>query len=204
MPRPSVETERREQILQATCEVIGELGMHEMRVADAARRAGVSSGMLHYYFDTKRALLVAAFEYNFTRSLTRRRALMSAEQPALTTLELLIETYLPREQETLLAWKVWAELWAEAMRDEEFQSVNERLYEEWRRLVVEIVSQAQLEGSVREGDPVELANMLVAMIDGLAIQALAQSPRMSVTTMHATLRAFVAGALRSSAPHPAP
>ena len=195
MPRPSVEVERREQILVATCEVIAELGMHEMRLADVAKRAGVSSGMLHYYFDSKRALLVAAFEHNFGRSLDRRRALMSTEQPALAVLQRLIETYLPRDQDTLVAWKVWAELWGEAMRDRQFQEVNERLYGEWRGLVVEILARAQREGSARPGDPVELANMLVAMVDGLAVQVLAQSSAMPVATMHDTLRAFVATTL---------
>jgi AcrR family transcriptional regulator len=191
MARPSVEAERREQILQATCEVIGELGMHEMRLADVARRAGVSSGTVHYYFDTKRAVLVAAFEYNYGRSLTRRRALLDADQPPLALLEQLVDSYLPREESTLVAWRVWAELWAEAMRDDEFQAVNERLYEEWRQLVVEIIARAQAEGSVRAGDPAELANMLVAMVDGLAIQVLAHSARMDPARMRDTLRAFV-------------
>ena len=191
MPRPNVEAERREQILLATCAVISEAGMHEMRLADVAKRAGVSSGMVHYYFDSKRAVLVAAFEFNFTRSLARRHALLESNRAPLDLLMRLVESYLPDSGETLTAWRVWAELWAEALRDKEFQAVNERVYDEWRTLVVEIISRAQENGSARAGDPVELANMLIAMIDGLAIQALAHSSHMSDPTMRGTLRAFI-------------
>lgn len=200
MPRPNVEAERREQILLATCAVISEAGMHELRLADVARRAGVSSGMVHYYFDSKRALLAAAFEFNFTRSVARRRALLESEQAPLDLLTQLVESYLPGDGETLTAWRVWAELWAEAMRDQEFQAVNERVYDEWRQLVVEIILRAQAGGSVREGDPVELANMLIAMIDGLAIQVLAHSGQLTGARMRGTLRAFIDGYLAGSAP----
>jgi AcrR family transcriptional regulator len=192
MPRPNVEAERREQILLATCAVISEVGMHEMRLADVARHAGVSSGMVHYYFDSKRAVLVAAFEFNFTRSLARRHALLESKQASLDLLTRLVESYLPGSEETLTAWRVWAELWAEALRDQEFQAVNERVYDEWRQLVVEIITRAQEDGSARAGDPVELANMLIAMIDGLAIQVLARSSQMPGATMRSTLQAFIA------------
>lgn len=199
MPRPNVEAERREQILRATCAVVSEVGMHEMRLADVARRAGVSSGIIHYYFESKRAVLAAAFEFNFSQSLARRRVLMQSTREPLTLLARLVESYLPRGEQTLTAWRVWAELWTEAMRDPEFQAVNERLYSEWRQIVVEIITRAQQDGSAREGDPVELANMLVAMIDGLALQVLAHSPRMTVPKMRATLRVFIGTQLASPA-----
>ena len=205
MPRPNVEAERREQILLATCAVISETGMHDMRLTDVAQRAGVSSGMVHYYFATKRAVLVAAFEFNFTRSLARRRALLESKRAPMDRLARLAESYLPRDDETLTAWRVWAELWAEALRDQEFQAVNERLYDEWRQLVVEMITRAQGDGTARAGDPVELANMLIAMIDGLATQVLAHSSHMPAARMRATLRAFIgtylaAPGARSEAP----
>jgi AcrR family transcriptional regulator len=65
MPRPSVEAERRRQILDATCAVIAKSGLRQLRVSDVATAAGISSGMVHYYFDTKDELVSAAFEFNF-------------------------------------------------------------------------------------------------------------------------------------------
>ena len=78
MARTSVEVERKEQILSAACEAVSELGFKSLRIADVARRAGTSTGTVHYYFATKTALMRAAFEWNFERSVSRRRPILDA------------------------------------------------------------------------------------------------------------------------------
>ncbi|WP_326837294.1 TetR/AcrR family transcriptional regulator [Amycolatopsis rhabdoformis] len=193
MPRPSVEAQRREQILRAACEVLSDQGLHEFRLADVARRAGVSSGTIHYYFDGKRAVLSAAFEHNYRLSISRRRELTAEGGRPMAALRELVEAFLPRRAEALTAWRVWAELWAEAMRDEQFQAINETLYGQWRRLVTDLIAQAQADGSARAGDPAALANMLVAMIDGLAVQVLAGSREMTADRMRRTVLQFLDG-----------
>jgi hypothetical protein len=40
-----------------------------LRLAEVAKQAGVSSGTVHYYFETKKDVLTAAFEFNPTDSL---------------------------------------------------------------------------------------------------------------------------------------
>jgi AcrR family transcriptional regulator len=59
-PRPSVEERRREEVLRATWELIAEVGYGRVRVADIADRVGVSTGTIHYYFETKEDVLDAA------------------------------------------------------------------------------------------------------------------------------------------------
>ena len=110
MPRPSVEAERREQILSAACDVVAEIGFKSLRIADVARRAGTSSGTLHYYFETQTALMRAAFEWNFARSLDRRRDLLQEHEDPRQRLHAFVESYLPGDAETVRAWHVWPEL----------------------------------------------------------------------------------------------
>ena len=78
MARASVEAERKEQILAAACEVVSENGFKSLRIADVAKRAGTSTGTVHYYFDTKRDLMHAAFDWNFTQSINRRRGIIES------------------------------------------------------------------------------------------------------------------------------
>lgn len=192
MPRPSVEAERREQILSAACEVIADMGMQSLRLADVAKRAGVSSGTIHYYFDSKRAVINAAFELNYERSLERRRTLLAGDQTdSLTVLRNLATSYLPVNEESVRAWRVWAELWAEGMRDEKLQEINGRLYGQWRELVRTLVQQGQERGQVVDGDAGEFADALVAMIDGVSIQNLMRSPEMPMDRMIARVDAYV-------------
>lgn len=183
MARPSVEAERREQILRAACEVVSEKGYKALRVTDVAKRAKISTGSVHYYFETKRDLVHAAFEWNFARSLERRKSILDRHSNARDRLRAFVDSYLPHDDETAAAWRVWAETWVEALHDADLRELNERIYGEWRSVIVEIVRLGQAEGLIREGDPLVLANALVGMIDGLAIQALAGSEHMTIDRM---------------------
>ena len=60
--KASVE-ERRNEILETTCLVVIERGFAATRVIDVAQRLGVSTGLIHYHFDSKDHLLAEAFEY---------------------------------------------------------------------------------------------------------------------------------------------
>lgn len=191
MPRPNVEAERREQILEAACVIIAKRGLGDLRVAEVATEAGVSSGTVHYYFDTKKDLVNAAFEYNFANSLERRRWMRESTGDPLNLLREIIDSYLPNRGKSLRAWRVWAELWAEGMRDPALRQVNETLYGQWRDLVTETIAAAQRDGSVREGDPEQLANMLIGMVDGLAMQVLLHAKAMPKAEMRGICANFI-------------
>jgi AcrR family transcriptional regulator len=185
MPRASVEAERKEQILAAACDVVSEIGFKSLRVADVARRAGTSTGTVHYYFDTKLDLMHAAFEYNFARSLERRQPILGVRDDPRERLHAFVESYLPADDVTVKAWHVWAELWVEALHDARLQELNERVYGEWRRIMAAIIRDGQDAGVFRDADPVLEANALIGMIDGLALQVLLGSKSMTIERMRA-------------------
>jgi AcrR family transcriptional regulator len=191
VPRPSVEVERRKQILDAACTVIAKNGLQDLRLLEVAAVAGVSSGTIHYYFDTKKELITAAFEYNFKHSLERRKWLRDETREPLELLGEIVESYLPTRGVSLRAWRVWANLWAEGIRDPALRKINEELYDQWRELVRNTIAAAQRAGTAREGDPELLANMLIGMLDGLAMQVLLHAKAMSLDTMRETCRAFI-------------
>ncbi|HEY4456662.1 MAG TPA: TetR/AcrR family transcriptional regulator [Pseudonocardiaceae bacterium] len=200
MPRPSVEAERKDQLLRATCAVIAESGIRDLRMTDVAKQAGVSSGTVHYYFDSKQALIHAAFEYNFRDSLQRRVDLLTTGGDALTLLERVVTSYAPADPDSVAAWRVWAELWVHGLREPELRALNETIYGEWRAIVVGLVRDAQDQGLLVPGDAVQVANTIVAMIDGLAIQVLLGSRDMTLARMRETCRAYVNALRKNGAP----
>ncbi|MDP5182016.1 TetR/AcrR family transcriptional regulator [Blastococcus sp. BMG 814] len=183
MARPSVEEERKAQILASACRVIAERGITEMRVADVARDAGLSAGIIHYYFDNKRELIKAAFAANFSDSLKRRSGVLEGAGTAREKLRSLIDSYLPEGDATVRAWHVWVELWADALQDTDLQKLNELAYGEWRRIVGDIVAEGQRAGDFTDGDPLVLADVVVATLDGISIQGLLGSSGMSMDHM---------------------
>lgn len=183
MARPSVEAERREQILAATREVVAEKGFRAMRVSDVAKRSGASSGTVHYYFETKRDLMQAAFEWNFHASQARRNHLIATEKDPRDRLRAFLDSYLPVDEVVIESWYMWIELWAAALHDPELRKLNETVYGEWRHTVAGIISEGQRQGHFVAGDPTLLANGLVSMVDGLALQVLLGSRDMTLEAM---------------------
>ena len=81
---------RREQMLRAAAELIGERGFSETRIADVARRAGASPALVIYYFATKDQLLTEALRFSeaaFYRTVT---AELETLRTARERLELLV------------------------------------------------------------------------------------------------------------------
>lgn len=190
MARPSVEVERREQILAATRAVVAEKGFRALRVSDVAKRSGASSGTVHYYFETKRDLMHAAFEWNFHASQARRNPLIESVVDPRDRLRAFLYSYLPVDEIVIESWHMWIELWTAALHDPELRELNETVYGEWRRTVAGIILEGQENGFFVAGDPVLLANGLVSMIDGLALQVLLGSRDMTLESMrHVCLQA---------------
>jgi AcrR family transcriptional regulator len=177
--------------------VIAQIGIPALRLSDVAKEAGVSSGTVHYYFETKRDVITAAFEFNLADSLARRHELLSSKKDSLAILHDLVQSYLPTDERSRRAWKVWLALWAEGSRDPVLQEINDRLYGQWRDVVAGVIRSAQHQELARPGDPVVLANMLIGMLDGLAVQVLLGSQSMSLDAMQETCKAFIGDVIGS-------
>src|SRR5215470_17819886 len=63
MPRtPKVVEDRREQIIDAAMRVFAQKGFSKSTNKDVAREAGITTGLIYYYFESKEALLKAVLE----------------------------------------------------------------------------------------------------------------------------------------------
>ncbi len=63
MPKVGMEEERRRSLISATIESIHESGYSDITMAQIARRAGVSGGLVHHYFGSKDQLLAATMRH---------------------------------------------------------------------------------------------------------------------------------------------
>ncbi|GAA1325616.1 TetR/AcrR family transcriptional regulator [Leucobacter albus] len=191
MVRPSVEDERRAQIMAATRRVMVQRGVAMLRVADVAREAGVSPGIVHYYFESKDELIRETFEDNFSSSFERRSALLAEELPADKKLRRLLESYVPVDEATRESWHVWLELWVGALQDEQLRRLNETAYGEWRRLIRDVIDEGVDQGVFVAEGLTSKVNQLIAMIDGLAVQALLGSTVITAEAMRELCAEFV-------------
>src|SRR5690348_12595208 len=64
----------RDRVLQAALDLITEAGIDQVRVAEIARRAGMSSGQVMYYFTSKEHILLETLVWQDGQDIERTRA----------------------------------------------------------------------------------------------------------------------------------
>ncbi|MBO0796804.1 MAG: TetR/AcrR family transcriptional regulator [Ktedonobacteraceae bacterium] len=78
---PKVVEERREQIIDAALLVFAEKGFARATNREIAQRAGITSGLIYYYFKSKEELLRAALEERSPLQITVQMGPEMLEQP---------------------------------------------------------------------------------------------------------------------------
>jgi AcrR family transcriptional regulator len=167
LPRPRLDHVRRPELLAAAAEVIRERGLEHVRVADVADRAGTSAPSVLYYFASKAELL--------------KEALTSAEERFYEQLACELERIdgAPERMLTIINSAcgegdydaaLWMELWARALSDPDLAATRAELDGRWRRAIADVVRYGQERGEFGPADPDELAVLLAALLDGLAVQ----------------------------------
>lgn len=181
---------RHQEILDAAARVITDRGLAETRISDIAERAGVSPGLILYYFESKDRLLSEALTYandQFYLRMSREiRRIPSARDQVRRLVELSVPGYLP-EFGRLDEWALWIEVWVRALRDPDMAKDREILDQRWRRQIADIVRGGQASGAFGSTEaPEELALRVASLIDGLAIQVLMNDSQVAPDHMHRT------------------
>ena len=179
-PAPATESNeaRRIQMLRAATELICERGFSETRISDVAKRAGVSSALVIYYFGTRDRLLVDALRFSEEAFYEAAEAMLAEVSSVRERISLLIEwTCIPsRDGEIPGAWGLWFDLWVQAFRHEEVKAGRVERDARWRRMIVDAISLDDVHGKV---DPSMFALEFAALLDGLSIQVALDDPEVN-------------------------
>jgi len=189
---------RREQMLHAAAELIGERGFSETRIADVARRAGVSPALVIYYFSTKDELLTEALRFSERSFYADVAAELERLRTARERLEMLVRTTcVPAgEGEIPGAWGLWFDLWAQAFRHPEVKKDRIELDQRWRDTIAQVVRDGQAAGEIgRSVDADAFAITFSALLDGLSIQVALDDPVVDAERAFAITMAFAAKTL---------
>lgn len=131
MPKIGMQSIRKQQLIQATLEVINEVGMQEASIALIARKAGVSTGIISHYFRDKNGLLEATMrhiQYQLGFAVAMRLRMLSHAEPK-QRIQAIVEGNFDPTQISEAAMKTWLAFWASSMHQtnlNRLQQVNDR------------------------------------------------------------------------------
>jgi TetR/AcrR family transcriptional repressor of bet genes len=158
MPKIVDHEQRRRALASAALDAIAADGLDEVKLADIARKAGVTTGAIAHYFPDKDALLAAALEEVCTRLLAKIG--MPDNPPTLDELA----SCLPVTPQSRKEWRVWLAYWGRAPFSEKLRQIHAQYY-----LDIETAISEDLEGLTE--NPRQVAAAIIAAIDGLGTRA---------------------------------
>jgi AcrR family transcriptional regulator len=182
-----LESDKARRIVEAMRASVGLRGAAGSTFDQVAQAAGVSRGLLHYYFGSKERLLVEVVRHDCDiRIAALRESLAQAG-----SVDELIETMLAGfhsfvEEEGAAAPALIFELFTASRHNEEIRDELGELYRSVRVTVAEALTAKEREGVVRlRADAGSVASIIFAMADGAALQILSD-PSWDATAALAT------------------
>ena len=115
-----------DRVLQAALDLIIEVGIDQVRLAEIARRAGMSSGQVMYYFTSKEHILLETLAFQEYQDTVRRQAALAKVTGVWNQLERFVELYLPGTLPDP-SWILWLEAWARAPHNKQVSRFLEEL-----------------------------------------------------------------------------
>lgn len=169
MPRVVDHDERRERIAEAAWRVIERAGPAGANLREIAREAGYTTGVTTHYFRDKRELIAFAFGLVVNRSTARMAASM-AETGILGAMAQL----LPLDEERRRETTVWLALIGASLTDPDLAHELRQRYRQTREAMLPIFGK-MLRGAREAAD--DVADELLAVVDGITVDALADPER---------------------------
>jgi AcrR family transcriptional regulator len=184
----------RERILKAAMDTIAERGMSGLRMADVGERVGMSPGHILYYYRSKQRLLLETLRWSDDRLAEQRAWELPTLPTARERLERFIAIYLPTGT-SHPEWLLWLQAWALGAEDPEVAAVTGSLNARWADDLAALVRFGSARGEFCSIDAQLFADEFLAVLDGLSLHVLHDTPALAPERAAAVAMAIAAGQL---------
>ncbi len=168
-----LEGDKAQRIIAAMRASVGTRGAAASTFDQVAREAGVSRGLLHYYFGSKERLLVEVVRHDAAeryRSMDDRLARAGSADEIVQALVVGLEEFL---EDDAGGQAVIYEMLSASRHSEEIRAELGELYRQWRERLAGWLRAKEREGVIRlQAEPEAVASILFSLGDGFGIQVL--------------------------------
>jgi AcrR family transcriptional regulator len=177
-PGRSLSGEKAQRIIEAMRRSVAKRGSAASTFDQVSREAGVSRGLLHYYFGTKEQLLVEAVRRDCELRLERLQTALALADSADGFVHLMVQNLQQVVLEDPDFFSLVFELFTLSRRNEDIAEEYAGLIRETREQVGAVFAQAEREGLLRlRADPEAVAEILFSLADGFALRMLSEPER---------------------------
>lgn len=170
MSKADVASERKDQIVRATVDCISKYGYHNFSMQDVAQAAGVSKGIIHYYFLNKDELMMSVLDKvagDIERILIKD---MEESSDPVKRLEIFISTCFQIVRKTKEYYQVNMDFWTQINQNEEIRKTIAAHYAKFRQTATQVIQDGIEKKVFKPVKAHEFASFMIAGIDGVSLQ----------------------------------
>jgi len=166
----------RQRLIEATISALHIYGPSRTTVSRVVAIAGLSPGIVRFYFNSKAAMLVAALEYLAAEFEERvLKPVAALKHSPVVALGLMVELYLDPEIASPRKVSVWYSFWGEASSRQEYLDICGQKDEDFAALVRELTATLIAQTGARhldaDGVALGLIGVLEVLWQGIAFQS---------------------------------
>jgi AcrR family transcriptional regulator len=185
-PARPLSGEKAQRIIDAMRRSVARRGTTGSTFDHVSREAGVSRGLLHYYFGTKEQLLVEAVRRDGELRIERLERQLSTAKTADDFIDLMAQNLQETIREDPDFVTLVFELFTLSRRNKDIAVEYAALMSQTRVQVAAMLAQAQQEGILQlHAEPDAVAEILFSLGDGFALRMLSEPDRDFSTTIRA-------------------
>ncbi|MEZ5077026.1 MAG: TetR/AcrR family transcriptional regulator [Solirubrobacterales bacterium] len=170
--------EKAQRIVDAMRTSVAQRGAAASTFEHVAKEAGVSRGLLHYYFGTKERLLVEVVRRDADLRVARLDETLGAAQTVDDVVDVLVSNLTDMIENDPGFFLIIYELFSAGRRNPDIRREVGQLFELTRTHVADVLRAKEAEGVLKmRFDGEAIVSYLFAVADGFALQALSDAER---------------------------
>jgi AcrR family transcriptional regulator len=175
LPGRSLSGEKAQRIVEAMRRSVARRGSAGSTFDHVSREAGVSRGLLHYYFGTKEQLLVEAVRRDCEVRMERLQEYVSKARTVDDFIDLMVHSLEETVREDPDYVTLVFEMFTLSRRNEEIADEYAELMRRTRGQLADMLAAAEKLGVIHlHADPDAVAEILFALADGFALRMLSE------------------------------
>lgn len=191
MGRHSLVEKRRGEILEAFWRRGAKDGLHKASIRKIASEAGMAPGIIHHYFKSRDELVEELVSGSATEHIATFRNSLTGTETAEELIDRALEYLFGPALFNDDAGSLFYDFWSEAKRNANIRASFSRVYQRFRAMIVEFLSETGLFRSKSAEQLEGLASMIIAMYEGSNLQWDMDRSNVSLEKMSAMVKSFI-------------
>jgi len=161
---------RRAQLTRAAYKVVGQKGYYDFTIKDIAYEAGMSTGLVHYYFKNKEDLLLNLLkDMNKNMTMVLSRNISKAEDPR-EKLNIFMTQAFDLVKNERDYFYIVIDFWTQINKNDRMKRANIKLFKSYRDEITKILKEGVEKGVFVKMDIAYTSAVIISIIQGLIIQ----------------------------------